>query len=120
MVDEQVNVYLIDFGMSRLGSQEVAGSSVFKGTPGFIPPEHMFEPTKATDLYALGVTLICLLIEIKSTEVRELCDRNNPYQIQFQDYLPHLSLGLIGWLEKMVQPSQDKRFPNAKAALLAL
>ncbi|MEH2301468.1 MAG: hypothetical protein V7K88_21380 [Nostoc sp.] len=48
---------LIDFGFARIGSQEVAGSSVFKGTPGFIPPEQMFEPTKATDLYAVGVAV---------------------------------------------------------------
>ncbi|MEH2452083.1 hypothetical protein [Nostoc sp.] len=48
---------LIDFGFARIGSQEVAGSSVFKGTLVFIPPEQMFEPTKATDLYAVGVAV---------------------------------------------------------------
>ncbi|MBU7585253.1 MAG: serine/threonine protein kinase [Nostoc sp. TH1S01] len=120
LVDKELNVYLIDFGFARIGSQEVAGSSVFKGTPGFIPPEQMFEPTQATDLYALGATLICMLTGIKSTEIRELCDRNNPYQIQFQNYLTHLSLSFISWLEKMVQPRQDERFSNAKAALAAL
>jgi serine/threonine protein kinase len=120
LVDEALKVYLIDFGFARIGSQEVAGSSVFKGTPGFIPPEQMFEPTKATDLYALGATLICLLTEIRSTEIRELCDRNNPYQIQFQNRLPRLSLSFIGWLEKMVQPLQKDRFSNAKEALAAL
>ncbi|MBD2204571.1 serine/threonine protein kinase [Calothrix sp. FACHB-1219] len=120
LVDEECNVYLIDFGFARIGSQEVAGSSVFKGTPGFIPPEQMFEPTKATDLYALGATLICLLTEIRSTEIRELCDRNNPYQIQFQNRLPRLSLSFIGWLEKMVQPLQKDRFSTAKEALAAL
>jgi hypothetical protein len=80
----------------------------------------MFEPTKATDLYALGGTLICLLTEIRSTEILQLCDRNNPYQIQFQNRLPRLSLSFIGWLEKMVQPLQKDRFPNAKEALAAL
>ncbi|BAY96545.1 serine/threonine protein kinase [Tolypothrix tenuis PCC 7101] len=120
LVDEECNVYLIDFGFARIGSQEVAGSSVFKGTPGFIPPEQMFEPTKATDLYALGATLICLLTEIRSTEIRELCDRNNPYQIQFQNRLPQLSLSFIGWLEKMVQPLQKDRFSTAKEALAGL
>lgn len=120
LVDEQLNVYLIDFGFARIGGGEVAGSSVFKGTPGFIPPEQMFEPTKATDLYALGTTLICLLTGIKSTEVIKLCDRNHPYLIKFSHLLPKLSLRFVGWLEKMVQPEQNKRFTNAQAALAAL
>ncbi|MBD2452666.1 protein kinase [Nostoc sp. FACHB-87] len=120
LVDEELKVYLIDFGFARIGSQEVAGSSVFKGTPGFIPPEQMFEPTQATDLYALGTTLICLLAKIKSTEIRELCDRNNPYIIKFKPLLPQLSLRFLGWLENMVQPEQNKRFANAQAAFTAL
>jgi len=120
LVNEEINVYLIDFGFARIGSQEVAGSSVFKGTPGFIPPEQMFEPTKATDLYALGTTLICMLTGIKSTAIRQLCDRNNPYIIKFRPLLPQLSLRFIGWLENMVQPEQDKRFANAQSALAAL
>lgn len=120
LVDEELNVYLIDFGFARIGSQEVAGSSVFKGTPGFIPPEQMFEPTKATDLYALGTTLICMLTGIKSTEIRELCDRNNPYLIKFRHLLPQLSLRFLSWLENMVQPEQEKRFAIAQSALAAL
>jgi serine/threonine protein kinase len=50
LVDEQLNVYLIDFGFARIGSQEVFGSSVFKGTPGFLPPEQILHPTNASDL----------------------------------------------------------------------
>ncbi|MFO5493222.1 MAG: serine/threonine protein kinase, partial [Cuspidothrix sp.] len=113
LVDEQINVYLIDFGFARIGSHDVAGSSVFKGTPGFIPPEQMFKPTNATDLYALGVTLICLITGIKSTKIDELQDADDPYVINFRHLLPQLSLRFIGWLEKMVQPKQKDRFTNA-------
>ena len=120
LVDEQINVYLIDFGFARIGSHDVAGSSVFKGTPGFIPPEQMFKPTNATDLYALGVTLICLLTGIKSTKIDELQDADDPYLINFRHLLPRLSLRFIGWLEKMVQPKQKDRFTNAEAALESL
>ncbi|TVP60969.1 MAG: serine/threonine protein kinase [Nodularia sp. (in: Bacteria)] len=120
LVDETLNVYLIDFGFARIGSQEVAGSSVFKGTPGFLPPEQMFEPTKATDLYALGTTLICLLTGIKSINIRQLQDQDDPYLIKFRHRLPQLSLRFLGWLENMVQPLQKNRFPNAKVALEAL
>jgi serine/threonine protein kinase len=79
LVDNQLNVYLIDFGFARIGSQEVAGSSVFKGTPGFIPPEQIHKPTEASDLYGLGATLICLLTGIKSTEIQNLTDDNDPF-----------------------------------------
>jgi serine/threonine protein kinase len=117
LVDEKLNVYLIDFGFARIGSQEVAGSSVFKGTPGFIPPEQMFKPTTATDLYALGATLICLFTGIKSTEIQKLQDEDDPYLIKFHHLLPKLNLRFIGWLEKMVEPRQKDRFMNAKLAL---
>jgi serine/threonine protein kinase len=120
LVDEQINVYLIDFGFARIGSHDVAGSSVFKGTPGFIPPEQMFKPTNATDLYALGVTLICLLTGIKSTKIDQLQDADDPYLINFRHLLPRLSLRFIGWLEKMVQPKQKDRFTNAELALESL
>jgi serine/threonine protein kinase len=120
LVDEQINVYLIDFGFARIGSHDVAGSSVFKGTPGFIPPEQMFKPTNATDLYALGATLICLLTGIKSTKIDQLQDEDDPYVINFRHLLPRLSLRFIGWLEKMVQPKQKDRFTNAEAALESL
>jgi serine/threonine protein kinase len=120
LVDEQINVYLIDFGFARIGSHDVAGSSVFKGTPGFIPPEQMFKPTNATDLYALGATLICLLTGIKSTKIDQLQDEDDPYVINFRHLLPQLSLRFIGWVEKMVQPKQKDRFANAEAALEAL
>jgi serine/threonine protein kinase len=120
LVDEHINVYLIDFGFARIGSHDVAGSSVFKGTPGFIPPEQIFTPTTATDLYALGATLICLLTGIKSTEIYRLQDKSNPFLIKFRHLLPRLSLRFIGWLEKMLQPLQTDRYPNAELALEAL
>ncbi|MEH2364570.1 serine/threonine protein kinase [Nostoc sp.] len=120
LVDEELNVYIIDFGFARIGSQEVAASSVFKGTPGFIPPEQMFKPTDATDLYALGVTLICSLTGIKSTKIDQLQDQDDPYLIKFHHLLPRLSLRFLGWLEKMVQPLQKNRFANAQSALEAL
>ncbi|GAX40068.1 serine/threonine protein kinase [Tolypothrix sp. NIES-4075] len=120
LVNDQLEVYLIDFGFARIGTQEVFGSSVFKGTPGFIPPEQMRQPTKASDLYGLGATLICLLTSVKSGEIQNLTDHDDPYLINFRHLLPRLNLSLINWLEKMVQPRQSNRFANAQTALEAL
>jgi serine/threonine protein kinase len=120
LVDTELNVYLIDFGFARIGSQEVSSSSVFVGTPGFIAPEQLLKPTTATDLYALGVTLICLLTGTKSTEIQNLIDEDDPSQIRFRHLLPNVSLRFLDWLEMMVQPRLKERFTDAKQALNAL
>ena len=120
LVDEQLNVYLIDFGFARVSSQEVSGSSVFKGTPGFIPPEQLRKPTEASDLYSLGTTLICLLTGTASSAILDLTDKDDPYLLHFRHLLPRLSLRFLDWLELMVQPSLTRRFANAQMALEAL
>lgn len=120
LVDDHLNVYLIDFGMSRIGSQEVAASSVFQGTPGFIPPEQLRKSTEASDLYGLGATLICLLTGTKSTQIQDMTDEDDPYLLHFRKLLPRLSPRFLGWLEKMVKPRQKERFANAQTALEAL
>lgn len=117
LVDDLLRVYLIDFGFARIGSQEVSGSSVFKGTPGFIPPEQLRKPTEASDLYGLGATLICLLTGTPSTALQDLTDEDDPYLIRFSHLIPQLSLRFVSWLEKMVQPRLRDRYPNAVTAL---
>jgi serine/threonine protein kinase len=120
LVDEQLNVYLVDFGLARLGGSNVAMSSVAAGTFGFMAPEQIYNHklTKATDLYGLGATLISLLTGTKSTAMDTLI--NEEGKIQFQHLLPQLSLRFVNWLETMVQPKQSDRFIDAEAALEAL
>ena len=120
LVDKELNVYLIDFGLARIGSNSISGSSAFKGTPGFIPPEQVRRPTLASDLYGLGATIICLLVGIKSREIQDLTAPDDPYKIEFKSLAPSLSLSFLGWLEKMVQPKLKDRFANAREALEAL
>ncbi len=120
LVDDNINVYLVDFGFAHIGEGEVGVSSVVKGTLGFMPPEQMFnrQLTEASDLYGLGVTLICLLTGTKTLEVGKLVDSN--YRVTFKPLLPKLSIGWVNWLEKMVQPHLKDRFSNAEAALAAM
>ena len=120
LVDEKINVFLVDFGLARIGDGEVTMSSVAKGTLGFMPPEQLFHRhlTEASDLYSLGATLICLLTGIKSTAIGELIDED--YRINFKHLVPKLSLRWIEWLQKMVEIKPKDRYSNAAAALEAL
>ncbi len=120
LIDEELKVYLVDFGFARMGGGEIAASSVVKGTMGFMSPEQMFnrELTKASDLYSLGATLICLLTGIKSGDIGNLIDAD--YRIIFRHLIPPLERGWINWLEKITEPKYSDRYKNAKKALAAL
>ena len=57
--DHQICVSIMDFGLARHYASE---TSVFKpgviaGTPGYLAPELRQPPSRATDLFALGVLL---------------------------------------------------------------
>lgn len=120
LVDDNINVYLVDFGLAKIGEGEVAMSSVAKGTLGFMPPEQLFNQhlSEASDLYGLGTTLICLLTNTKSTAISQLIDED--YRVNFKHLVPKLSLRWIEWLEKIVELKPKDRYPNAAAALEAL
>ncbi len=119
LLSQDKKVYLVDFGLAKLGEGEVA-STIAKGTFGFMPPEqiHQRQLTKGTDLYSLGATLICLLTGTESINIGDLIDDNE--RIQFKSKLPKLSSAFVKWLEKMVERKLDKRFENAEIALKAL
>ena len=116
---EEFKVYLVDFGFARVGGDDLAASSVVKGTLGFMPPEQMFsrQLTEASDLYSLGVTLICLLTEIPSANIGQFIDETN--RIQFKSKLKKLSPKFIDWLSKMSEPNLKNRYTNAAEALEA-
>jgi hypothetical protein len=122
LLDDQLKVYLIDFGLAKMGNREVNNSSIFAGTPIFIAPEQFLRKklTKASDLYGLGLTLICLVTGINSDRISELQDQYNDCKIRFKHLVPKLSLQFISWLEKMVERDSKKRFQNAQEALEAL
>ncbi|MBD1805930.1 protein kinase [Microcoleus sp. FACHB-SPT15] len=115
-----LNVYLVDFGFARVGDGEVAVSSVVKGTLGFMPPEQLFnrQLTQASDVYGLGVTLICLLTGTKSIDIGNLIDAN--YRLHFQHLVPPFQRGWLNWLSKMVEPRPQERYSSAASALAVL
>lgn len=120
LVDDNINVFLVDFGLARIGDGEIAVSSVAKGTIGFMAPEQLFnrQLSEASDLYGLGATLICLLTGTPSSAISNLIDED--YRLNFKHLVPKLSLRWIEWLQKMVELKPKDRFPNAATALEAL
>lgn len=120
LVDKYCNAYLVDFGLARLDSKEVALSSIIAGTPGFIPPEAQLgrPQTEASDLYSLGATLICLLSGIPSSAVWQLIDDHHCFNLKHLS--PKLNRYFIQWLQKMVANSPKKRYINAAIALESL
>ncbi|MEQ8970872.1 MAG: serine/threonine-protein kinase [Coleofasciculus sp. C1-SOL-03] len=117
---QQFRVYLVDFGLARIASSDVAVSSMVKGTLGFMPPEQMFnrQLTIASDLYSLGMTLICLLTRTSSTQIANLIDER--FQLNFKSLLPTLNPRFVQWLEKMTASNLKHRYPSAAMALTAL
>ncbi len=119
MLDDELNVYLIDFGFARVGASANM-SSVAAGSFGFMSPEQLRNLTlgKASDLYSLGMTLICMLGNIASSELGEYIDEKN--QLDRKKVAPILSNynpRLVLWLYNMVKPSAADRYVDAEQAL---
>ncbi len=109
---ERLTVYLVDFGLQTAGSTDrIVDNS------GFIAPEQRFnrQLTSATDIYSLGVTLICLLTGTPTAKAPTLLDKND--RPEFQHLLPtNLHPKFIAWLEKMVEPNYQRRYLDAASA----
>ncbi|OLP16799.1 serine/threonine protein kinase [Leptolyngbya sp. 'hensonii'] len=112
---EDDRIYLVDFG--AVHDRGVAEGATFTvvGTYGYAPVEQFGGRTvPASDLYALGATLIHLLTGISPADLPQ---RN--LQIQFADRIS-VSPALVPWLHKMTEPALEKRFARADQALTTL
>ncbi|MGB6299543.1 MAG: serine/threonine-protein kinase [Rivularia sp. (in: cyanobacteria)] len=108
-------VYLIDFGAVQDNAAAKGATFTVVGTYGYAPLEQFGGRTvPASDLYALGATLIHLATgkipaDLPQTKMR----------IKFQDQVS-LSDGFIRWIEKLTEPDIDDRFSSAEEALYVL
>lgn len=120
LVDEDLNAYLVDFDLAWLQEVKMPLTSIASGTPGFMPPEEQLgHPlTQATDLYSLGVTLICLLSGTSSLEICQLIDKQ--YGFNCREILPQLHPRFQSWLMKLVKFQGRYRYASASLALKAL
>jgi serine/threonine protein kinase len=107
-------VYLVDFGSVKTAVGKSSTVTVV-GTYGYMPPEQFGGLiTPASDLYALGATIICLATGEHPSELPQ-----RDLRIMFAEGV-NLTPHLIGWLKWMTAPSVDLRVKSASEALAAL
>jgi eukaryotic-like serine/threonine-protein kinase len=109
-------IALVDFGavQDTYRNTQVGGSTVV-GTYGYMPPEQFRgKAVAATDLYALGATILFLLTGRSPAELPEI-----KLKLSFRDSVD-ISSHFADWLDKMIEPAIEDRFSGAKQALKAL
>jgi serine/threonine protein kinase len=107
---------LVDFGGVLDAAREKGGSTVV-GTFGYIAPEQLHgQATPATDIYALGATIVSLAGGIEPEDVPR-----KGLRMDLDKHLPSLDPALRGALVAMTDPDPDKRPQRARevVALLA-
>lgn len=120
LIDKQLTCYLIDFKFAKLGSDTEGDYDIHKGDLGFTPSKD-FILTESYDLYSLGVTLICLISGISSSNIVNYLDHNNELdRSKLEPKLKNCSVSFRQWLDKMTASDYSKRFENALKALEAL
>jgi serine/threonine protein kinase len=119
LIDNSYQPYLIDFGGAKVSEGE-GGSTVSIGTLGFMPPEQRFQQfNKTTDIYSLGLTIVCWLTRTEPNEMYTLINMGNNQVMGLRELLSAYSLRFVDWLEKVVQPDPKDRYPDAEAAFNA-
>jgi serine/threonine protein kinase len=115
LMGKDSQIYLVDFGAVQDRAAAEGATFTVVGTFGYAPLEQFGgRATPASDLYALGATLIHLLTGIAPADLPQKDSR-----LQF-DSLVKLNPGFVRWLGQMTEPNLEKRFRSAKEALEAL
>jgi serine/threonine protein kinase len=112
---EDKRVYLVDFGAVQDKAAAEGATFTVVGTYGYAPVEQFGgRAVPASDLYALGATLIHLAT---GTSPADLPQRD--MRIQFSDRVS-LSPSFSSWIEHLTEPALERRFRSAGEALAAL
>jgi serine/threonine protein kinase len=114
---------LVDFGAvqdidpATIGEQTTVSSTKAVGTPGFAPPEQLANRAVcASDLYALGMTCICLLT---GKEPSQFPIDPLTCELIWSDMV-EISKDLSETIGKMIQISLTERYQSATQVLTAL
>lgn len=108
-------IYLVDFGAVQDRAATEGATFTVVGTYGYAPLEQFGgRATPASDLYALGATLIHLATGIPPADLPQFDSK-----MQFA-HLTKLNPGFVRWLQLLTEPNLENRFQTAEAALEAL
>lgn len=106
-------IYLVDFGSVQTVLH--GGTRTIVGTYGYMPPEQFGDRcVPASDLYALGATLIYLATGYPPDQLPQ-----KEMRLLFEDKV-NLSPIMVCWLQWLIEPSLDLRLDSAQNALEAL
>ena len=109
------HIYLVDFGAVQAQAAVTGVTFTVVGTSGYAPLEQFWgRAVPASDLYALGGTLIHLLTGMTLADLPQKDSR-----IQFRDRVS-VNPSLVSWIERMTEIGLEKRFSKAREALEAL
>lgn len=108
-------IYLVDFGSVQNSAATEGVTFTVVGTMGYAPLEQFWGRTvPASDLYALGATLIHLLTGTAPADLPQ-----QDLRIQFSDRIS-LDPRFTRWIEVLTEPDLEQRFTQASEALEAL
>jgi serine/threonine protein kinase len=108
-------LYLVDFGSVQTLAAKEGGTITVVGTYGYMPPEQFGDrAVPASDLYALGSTLIHLVTGIPPVELLQ-----DDMKIHFEDRVS-CNTHFSKWLAALVEPTLDCRISSARQSLDAL
>ncbi|MBD2559653.1 MULTISPECIES: serine/threonine protein kinase [Nostoc] len=112
---EDNRIYLVDFGAVQDKAAKEGVTFTVVGTYGYAPMEQFGgRAVAASDLYALGATLIHLLTGTSPSDLPQ-----QDLRLQFTDRV-NLSPSFVSWLQKLIEPAPEQRFTSAREALNVL
>ncbi|MEQ8384263.1 MAG: type IV pilin-like G/H family protein [Coleofasciculus sp. A1-SPW-01] len=108
-------IYLVDFGAVQDKAKAEGVTFTVVGTSGYAPPEQLWgKAVPASDLYALGATLIHLLTGIPPSQLPQ-----QRMRIKFQDKV-RINPNFANWIEQLIQPAPERRVSTARQAFSSL
>ncbi len=115
ILGEDSQIYLVDFGAVQAQAAVTGVTFTVVGTSGYAPLEQFWgRSVAASDLYALGATLIHLLTGTAPADLPQKRSR-----LQFADRVS-LSPTFVSWITKLTDPILEERFTTAREAEAAL